>query len=205
MKIRCQCGAIYNVPETTGGKKVTCKKCQTTFLCPTPPPKPATFGAADQSQNVPGTFVSSPYARSKRATQPAAGRQQSEDAILKKYMSEDKSLEERMADRRQDSIDEDRTSNSLKFIIVGSLWIVGAVVVGAILWGMTEAPRRAAGFGGRRRGTGRAIMALLYWSGGKYWAPPLLALYGIYKITIGIMSLAKKIDIESEEQLPTRF
>ena len=117
MKIRCQCGAIYNVPESTGGKNVKCKKCANTFVCPTPPPKPnigAATGAASAApkQKVPGTFASNPYARSKSAQRT----NQQEEEILKKFMSEEKSLEERMRDRREDSIEEDRTSNSMSYI-----------------------------------------------------------------------------------------
>lgn len=119
-------------------------------------------------------------------------------------MSEERSLEERMQDRRQDSIEEDRTSNSLKSLIIGGLWIGAAVLIGVILWSMSAPTSGRVGIG-RRRGIGRGIIALLYWTGGKFWAPPLIALIGIYYIVIGILSFARVVDIEDREQLPTQW
>lgn len=200
MKIRCQCGAIYNVPESTGGKNVKCKKCANTFVCPTPPPKPnigAATGAASAApkQKVPGTFASNPYARSKSAQRT----NQQEEEILKKFMSEEKSLEERMRDRREDSIEEDRTSNSMSYILVGVLWLAGAVVVGLALFG---AAGSSGGYGFRRF---RMIGWLLVGIGAQYWLPPMIGLVGLYKITIGVMSLFRVVDIESQEQLPEQW
>lgn len=195
MKIRCQCGAIYIVPETTCGKNVKCKKCGTTFLCPTPPRKlNASAAAPAANQNVPGTFVTSPYAKSKTAQRSDA----EQDAILKKYMSEESSLEDRMRDRRADSIEQDRTSNAVSYLIVGTLWIVAAVVIGIALFATSRA---MAGGGGRVL----IILWVLTGIGAQYWLPPLVALVGVYKITIGIMALFGAVDIQSQEQLPERF
>lgn len=196
MKIRCQCGAIYNVPESTCGKNVKCKKCANTFVCPTPPPKPNIGKAVGEAptQKVPGTFASNPYARSKSAQRT----NQQEEAILKKFMSEDKSLEERMRDRRADSIEEDRVSNSFSFIIVGVLWLVGAVVVAFALFGASSVM-----VGGR--GRLRVISMLLVGLRAQYWLPPLIGLVGLYKITIGVMSMFRVLDIESQEQLPEQW
>jgi len=197
MKIRCQCGAIYNVPETTAGKNVKCKKCGVTFVCPTPPPKP-NFGAATETapkQNVPGTFATSPNARSKTAQRTDS----EQDAILKKYMSEEKSLEDRMRERRESSIEEDRTANSIGYIFVGCIWIVVGVLIGIALW-------NAAGpvTNGRARGL-LFFFWFIYGLGGHYWIPPLLGVIGVYKIIIGLMSMFRVVDIESEERLPSNW
>ncbi len=188
MKIRCECGAIYNVPESTCGKNVQCKKCGTTFVCPTPPPKVSfNAGVKTETQNVPGTFASSPYARSKSKQAPP----EDQDAILKKYMSEEKSLEDRLRERRENSIETDRTSNSISFIIVGCIWIIAGILIGISMFWMASFTRIPIFF------------AWIYGLGGQYWLPPLLCLYGIYKIVIGVMSLMRFVDIQSEEQLPT--
>lgn len=36
----------------------------------------------------------------------------------------------------------------------------------------------------------------------QYWLPPLIVLYGMYLIFIGIMALMKKVDIVTQDQLP---
>ena len=113
-------------------------------------------------------------------------------------MSEDKSLEERMRDRRADSIEEDRVSNSFSFIIVGVLWLVGAVVVAFALFGASSVM-----VGGR--GRLRVISMLLVGLRAQYWLPPLIGLVGLYKITIGVMSMFRVLDIESQEQLPEQW
>ena len=189
MKIRCQCGAIYIVPETTCGKNVKCKKCKTTFLCPTPPRKLNTTAATNH--NVPGTFATSPNAKSKTAQRSDA----EQDAILRKYMSEEHSLEDRMRQRRTSSIEEDRVSNAVSYIIFGAIWLVAAVVVGIALFATSRA------MGGRVL----IILWVLTGIGAQYWLPPLIGLVGVYKITIGILTMFKVVDIESQQQLPDRF
>ncbi len=184
MKIRCECGAIYNVPESTCGKNVQCKNCDTTFVCPTPPPKPK---INLENENVPGTFARSPNARSVVASLPATIQQQQEKAILKKFMSEEKSLEDRMRERRENSIEQNRISNSLHLIIVGAIWIAAAIVVGVMLLRLSSFMRAPIIFGAQ------------------YWLPPPLGLIGVYKIVIGIMSLFRVVDIEGEEQLPSNW
>lgn len=191
MKIRCECGAIYNVPETTCGKNVECKRCSTTFVCPTPPPKPD-FGLADR--NVPGTFVRSRNAKGKSEQRTDA----QEGAILKKFMSEEKSLEDRMRERRENSIEEDRTANAVRYMIVGACWLVGAVVLGFVLFATSSA--FATG-----RGRIRVIALLLVGLGGQYWLPPIVGLFGVYKITIGVLTLFRVVDIQSNKQLPTNW
>jgi hypothetical protein len=190
MKIRCECGAIYNVSESTCGKNVQCKKCDTTFVCPTPPPK---LSLNPSGQNVPGTFVRSPYAKSSLASQPATVQQQQEEAILKKFMSEEKSLEDRMRERREGSIEEDRVSNSVNFIIIGVLWMAAGIGIGVIFYWLATFSRIP-------------ILAwVLFGIGAQYWLPPLFIVFGIYKIMIGVMSLFRVVDIESEEQLPSNW
>lgn len=189
MKIRCQCGAIYDVPESTCGKSVQCTKCDNTFVCPTPPPKP-NLGLVQK--NVPGTFVKSPYARSKTAQAPP----QDQDAILKSYMSEEKSLEDRMRERREGSIEEDRTSNSIRFIFVGCLWIVAAIVAALIFLNVINT---------ESIGVIVFVKWLLMGLGAQYWLPTLMAVFGAYKIVVGVMSMLRVVDIQSEEQLPSNW
>ncbi|QEG23311.1 hypothetical protein [Mariniblastus fucicola] len=184
MKIRCECGAVYNVPEATGGKNVRCKQCDTMFVCPTPPPRPTSSG-----KKVPGTFARSAGAKSKSSQRTSA----EEDAILRKFMSEESSLEDRMRDRRLNSIEEDRTSNSIRFIVVGCLWLVAAVIVGVALFKIGSFTRIP------------LILAFVYGLGGQYWLPPLMGVFGVYKFIIGVMSFTRVLDIESQEQLPTRW
>jgi hypothetical protein len=190
MKIRCECGAIYNVPETTCGKNVQCKKCDTTFVCPTPPPK---LNLSSSGQNVPGTFVRSPYAKSNLASQPATAQQQQEEAILKKYMSEEKSLEDRMRERREGSIEEDRVSNSVSFIFVGALWLAAAIGIGFAFYWLSSFSRIP------------ILGWFLFGIGAQYWLAPLVGAFGIYKMVIGVLSLLRKVDIQSQEQLPSSW
>ncbi len=197
MKIRCECGAIYNVPESTAGKDVQCKKCNTTFVCPTPPPKlnldAAKRKAAAGKKDLPGTFAHSPYAKSKTASLPPSARQQQEEAVLKKYMSEEKSLEDRMRDRRESSIEEDRVSNGFRYIVIGCIWIAVAIAVGVLLFSILHFH----------------FLPIVAWAliglGAQYWLPPLLGVVGIYKIVIGVLCLCRVIDIESQEQLPSSW
>jgi len=51
-----------------------------------------------------------------------------------------------------------------------------------------------------RRLTG--IFMLLRFLMAQYWLPPMIVLYGIFSICIGIMALMKKVDIVAQDQLP---
>lgn len=112
MKIRCQCGAVYQVPESAGGKQVRCKNCDAQFVCPFP-------AVPFRSKNSASQTAAQGGPRRKKRPARARTRNEQEDAILKSYMSEEKSLEQRMNERRADSIEQDRVSNSFWYIFRG--------------------------------------------------------------------------------------
>ena len=175
MKVSCSCGATYNVPENYAGRKVKCKRCKESFI--------ASGGA--------GQPVTRPAKRKKKQLSKA----EREDALLKKFSS-GSNIEERMEQRARDTIESDRTSNAITFILKG----IGCFLLAAfVFWALS-----AVGAGGgpvRVRGI-VAIFFLLRFLMAQYWLPPLIVLYGIYLIFIGIMALMKKVDIVTQDQLP---
>ncbi len=175
MKVRCSCGATYNVPENYAGRKVKCKRCKESFIAGGGAGRPATR----------------PVKRKKKQLSKA----EREDALLNKF-STGSNLEERMAQRQRDTIESDRTSNGITFILKG----IGCFLLAAfVFWVLT-----AVGAGGgpiRVRGI-LGILILLKFLMAQYWLPPLIILYGLYGIYIGIMSLMKKVDIVTQDQLP---
>ena len=98
-----------------------------------------------------------------------------------------------MNQRERDSIESDRVSNGLTFVIIGVLCVIGAVLLFVGL-------NYLANNGGRVP----RIVWLIVMLRGEYWLPPLLGLYGIYKAVIGIMALTNKIDIVEGDRLPLR-
>ena len=82
MKVRCSCGATYNVPENFAGRKVKCKRCKESFV----------VGGAGQP-------VTRPAKRKKKQLSKA----EREDALLKKFSS-GSNIEERMAQRARDTL-----------------------------------------------------------------------------------------------------
>ena len=101
-----------------------------------------------------------------------------------------------MEQRARDTIESDRTSNAITFILKG----IGCFLLAAFaFWALSAV---GAG-GGRIRVRGIvAIFFLLRFLMAQYWLPPLIVLYGIYLIFIGIMALMKKVDIITQDQLP---
>ncbi len=174
MKVRCSCGATYNVPENYAGRKVKCKRSKESFIA---------GGGAGQPATGP---------RKRKKKQPS--KSEREDALLKKY-STGSNLEERMAQRQRDTIESERTSNGILFILKGFGYFLLAAFV---FWALSE-------IGAGRRIRLRGILAILFllrFLMAQYWLPPLIVLYGIYVIYIGIMSLLKKVDIVTQDQLP---
>ena len=98
MKVRCPCGATYNVPENHAGRKVKYKRCKESFIA---------GGGAGQP-------VTRPVKRKKKQLSKA----EREDALLNKF-SNGSNIEERMAQRHRDTIESDRTSNGITFILKG--------------------------------------------------------------------------------------
>lgn len=180
MKISCSCGATYTVPESFAGRKVKCKKCKESFVA---------GGGAGQP-------VTRPVKRKKKQLSKA----EREDALLKKFSS-GSNIEERMEQRQRDTVESDRTSNSIIFILKG----VGCFFLAAFVFWALSAVGIGSGRvgGGRLRGRGIVgIFILLRFLWAQYWLPPLFVLYGFYLIYIGIMSLMKKVDIVTQDQLP---
>ncbi len=176
MKVDCVCGATYNVPESYAGRKVKCKRCKDSFIA--------------------GGGTGQPRTGSVKRQKGALSKEEREEALLKKYSS-GSNLQERMAQRERDTIEADRTSNSIVFILKG----VGCfLLAGFVFWVLT-----ATGVGdgvGRRGRRVLAIALLLRVVMAEYWLPPLIVLYGLYLIYLGIMSLMRKVDIVDQDQLP---
>jgi len=113
MKVSCSCGATYNVPENYAGRKVKCKRCKESFIA---------GGGAGQP-------VTQPRKRKKKQL----SKTEREDALLKQ-LSSGSNLEERMVQRERDSIESDRTSNSILFILKG----IGCfLLAGFVFWALS--------------------------------------------------------------------
>lgn len=108
MKVRCSCGATYNVPENYAGRKVKCKKCNESFIA---------GGGSGQPVTRPVKRKKKPLSKAER-----------EEALLNKFSS-GSSLEERMDQRARDTIESERTSNGLSYIAVGVALLVAAIPV----------------------------------------------------------------------------
>lgn len=188
MKIQCQCGAVYDVPESAGGKEVHCKKCGTKFVCPA---SPADSPLDVVDQPLPATFGGSPNAGKKRVPLPPSTRRKREDAILKKHMSVRSIRQERKRERRATAIEQDRAPNSVVSMICGGVAMASAVSLGVVLWNMSASP-----WGETSAVRNRKLLTILYFTGGKYWAPPLLFLIGLYFFVIGFLSYKRIINLE---------
>ncbi len=189
MKIRCQnCGAIYKVPQTMSGKKVQCKKCDTTFVCPAVTATPV---FESENQNLPLAFARPNTTNTKRKTETDEAREAREDAILNEHMSHRSKRQVRRQQRYANAIEENRTFKSVVYVGCGVFAMIISIVLGFLLWSMPASPWENRSF----RPSYRRILTILYFTGGKYWAPPLLFLFGLGLVVLGVLSYTRKINL----------
>ena len=216
MKIRCRCGAIYQIKEEHAGKKMKCRKCEHQFIVPAnqlsqaaqqqrsnpKQPQPLSSGSNYWLKTGEGSAPEQQRRRPRPKT-PAAPKQrpvtkaEKDDALLKHYSS-GSSLEERVVKRRKERIENGRISNGILFILKGLGWFAGA----AFFFWVFDAME---GDGLEGRGRVRIIVLLLYYLKAKYWLPPTIALIGFYHCLIGIGSLMGRVDIDDQDDLPEYF
>lgn len=185
MKIQCQCGAKYEVPDSTASRQFRCKKCAQVITV-SPVASAAAASGSPAKPTVSTTTVPNAEELKRRAR---------EDAILARFTSQPRqpTLEDRIAQRHRDSIESNRFSNSVKYNLIGVACI--AVAIGSyIIMDRLE--------GG---GVAPIIVWVLLWIGGKWWVPALLILIGVWHLLLGIGALTKIVDIDDEPQIPTRF
>ena len=220
MKIKCRCGAIYQIRPEHAGKRMKCRKCSHQFAVPSQRPAtsqenlesstsqsgmPAAPGAA--SYWVKPGEVAPPQQRGRKSNQNKSkqkltrptGKQtkaQKDEALLQHYSS-GSSLEERMAQRRRERIEDGRISNGFTLIFYGLAWFAGA---GLIFWLLNSMNGDSWGFGRLR-----FILVILYYLRAQYWLPPTLALIGFYECYLGIGSLLGKVDVDDQDDLPEHF
>ena len=202
------------------GKKVKCRKCerqitiptQTTKASPTqrktlPQKQPASESYWAQPQTgqpaEPSKTDAKPDTTKKKSAKTDSApitKREKEAVLLNQYSSS--SLEKRMAQRRQERIDDGRMSNGIAFIAKGACWLVGAFLLFLLLRMIDEQGFVTTRGFGRRRGLITGLLTLLYLLRAKFWLPPLLALIGAKQLYLGIGALTGKVDIDDQHDFP---
>ena len=122
----------------------------------------------------------------------AAKKREKENALLNKFIDPDKkSLEEKMSEMRDDRIEKRRVTNGAKYIFIGLILFAVGVFYHWLISGINT-----------EGGFLPIYLALLCYSGSRWWFPAILFLIGIYDVLIGVGSLFKVVDIDDEEALP---
>ena len=99
-----------------------------------------------------------------------------------------------MEERRRERIEDDRLPNAIIFFLKG----IGCFVV-AVLGFMFF--QYLAEHGGRVP----TIVALLHYTGGRWWFAPVMILIGIYQCVLGVGTLTKVVDVDDQADLPEHF
>ena len=187
MRVQCSCGAVYQLKSSFAGKRFACKKCGAAVKVPM---HSRSTGAAGSKSRAPEAATrNSPRHQPQRPKSAAELKAEREEALLAKYSEGDgSSLEDRIAERQRERIEDDRYIQGAKHIIIGVVCL--AFAVGAfLLFHYLE----------QHGGVVPRIVAVLFWLGGKWWVPAVLALIGAFQLFIGIGSCMKVVDIDEQE------
>lgn len=178
MKVKCNCGAIYQLSEKFSGKKVKCKKCASSFRVPDlwQQSNSDPLLAVDAS-NIGIPIQSKPLKKSA-----AQLKREREDALIAKHekssKAKGKSTEDFIADNFRDALESKRHDKAVYAIFYGIACFVLAVVL-FIVMHMLE-----------KGGVAPRIIVYLTMVYGKWWVPPIVFLIGVYQLLTGIMELA---------------
>ena len=207
VRIKCGCGAVYQIKSEYAGKTLKCRACKKVFRVPAQPsspnPQPQTQSASNYwvkpgLGQVPNQQKSNSNKRQqpprKSSPQKPSTKAQREQALLGQLTS-GSDLQQRMKERQRSTIEEDRVSNGISYIIYGVGWFVAAALAFWILGAVDNH------VDGLRGGRVMVVLLLLYYLNGQYWIPALIATIGLFNLAIGIGSLRGRVDIV-EEDLP---
>ena len=189
MKVKCKCGAIYELAAKFAGKSLKCKTCGAGFRIPD----------SNQTNHSTGTApanTGTPVKRIRPRKTPAQIKREKEDALLAKYdksaKSKGVSTEDFIADNFRDSFESKRHDNAVYSIAYGVACLVLAFVLFIIL-DMLE----------KGGGVAPKIIAALAMVRGKYWAPPIVFLFGVWKLVSGISEL-KQLHSNKKDRSKTK-
>lgn len=189
MRVQCSCGAVYQLKSSFAGKRFACKKCGAGVKVPLHSRSPGMQTAGSTSRAPQGATRNSSRQQSQRPRTAAELKAEREEALLQQYSQGDgSSLEDRIAERQRERIEDDRYVQGAKHIIIGIVCF--AFAIGAfLLFHYLE----------QHGGVVPRIVAVLFWLGGKWWVPAVLALIGAFQLFIGIGSCMKVVDIDEQE------
>jgi hypothetical protein len=223
MKVKCACGANYQIHEKHAGKKFKCKKCDSAFTIPQSRSersgsRQAGGGQSGQSRyrNPAGTQSND---SGRQAGGAKAGRQlddlydptsgprrapmsQAEIVAAKKRQKEDALLSKFMdPDKKslEEKMHEMRDDRIEKLRIPNAFrYIFISLIlfaVGIVYHWLISSINTEGGFL-------PIYLGLLCYSGSRWWFPAILFLIGIYDMLVGVGALFRVVDIDDEEALP---
>ena len=195
MKLKCGCGAVYQVRPELAGKKLKCRKCQTVFLVPEsqgskagrPKPAPAQGGhwaPLNRSQTT-----TKPEVKTRPKKKSSSTKADREAALLAQYSGNgQKTLDERMAERQRETMEDNRLTNCVKHALIGLGCFIAAVAVFFILESLENG------------GVAPRIVWLFVWTGGKWWIPPALVMAGAYNSLLAYWFMVRSSNTERSSQ-----
>lgn len=158
MRVKCECGTSYQPSPKLAGKKVRCKKCSAII-------------------QIPATASPSPQSR----------KRQQQDALLEKFAgSGSTTLDERMAQRQKQTLEDERIPNVVKHTLLG-LGCLGAAAI--VYFGLNAL---------ENGGIAPRIVWLFVLLKGKFWIPPLLVLTGGYQFFLAYWFLQRSSNVDSD-------
>ena len=178
-----------------------CHQCDNQFVVPVPARPEASKRNADGASanywlkpgqgSVPEPKPNQPKKPKLKPDCRSVTKADKEQALLDHY-STGSSLEERIAERRRERIEEGRVSNGINFLIKGILWLAAAAF---FFWLLDT----------RDQDTWSMLTILtvpFHVFKAEYWLTPALALVGSYYVWIGVGSLRGNVDIDDQDILP---
>ena len=179
MKVNCKCGAAYNVKFQLIGKKVKCKKCGQGFVVPAP----------NSAGLVPATDSKRPAQKKdmSAAKEKAAREKALLDKMIDPEAKQKKTLEERIRERRADSVEQMRVSHGINGIVLGTIGLLLAIGTFVMFFLYPKG------------GEATPIpVTILHYIEAQWWLGVLFLVFAAYQLTMGIGSLTRMIDIEKE-------
>lgn len=108
-----------------------------------------------------------------------------EDKALSKYAGSGKmSLDERMALRQRETMEEERVPNAVKHVLIGIGCLIAAVVVYFVLNALENG------------GVAPRIVWVFVLLKGKFWIPPLLGIVGLYQFFMAYWYLFRTLNVD---------
>ena len=190
MKVKCHCGAVYQVPPQFHGKQVRCKKCSGSFLVPSGSSSVAT-APAQAANRMRATAASTraaarPAPRKKTAAQL---KREKEDALLAKYSgNRKKSAEDIIAESFENSFDEANHRAAVISIAIGIILIAVSIFLFYYLNSIED---------------GDVVLRIVWvflMIGGKWWLPPAIFLFGLFRLVVGIRDVSSVARVRKQRK-----